>query len=264
MIKKCFSTLGCHDRSLEEVLSLAKKYGISALEVRGLNGVLDNGEIPYFSLKQAEETKGLFASYGVKPLILGTTCMFHNEAKYKAAICEGRTAIERAGLIGFKGIRVFGDHIEGNERVCLSRIAEGISRLCSYAELFGIKVYLEVHGEINIIPRLEQIIEFNKDNAAFGLIWDVCHTRKTHPDWKSFYKRFKPYVEHVHFKDVTEDGHVIPGEGIMPLREIADYLVKDGYEGYFSLEWERKWHPELPPIEAALDGYISVLEGEKG
>jgi len=41
---------------------------------------------------------------------------------------------------------------------------------------------------------------------------------------------------------------------------MADYLDKQGYEGYFSLEWEKKWHPELPVIEDALDALVEVLE----
>ena len=37
-MKLCFSTLGCHDRTLEEIFSLAKKFNIDALEIRGVNG----------------------------------------------------------------------------------------------------------------------------------------------------------------------------------------------------------------------------------
>ena len=37
-------------------------------------------------------------------------------------------------------------------------------------------------------------------------------------------------------------------------------LIEDGYTGYFSLEWERKWEPELEPIEIALEHYKKLLE----
>jgi beta-glucosidase len=29
-------------------------------------------------------------------------------------------------------------------------------------------------------------------------------------------------------------------------------LTRDGYTGCVSLEWERKWHPYLPPLRDAL------------
>lgn len=259
MIKKCFSTLGCHDRSLREVLSLAEKYGIDALEVRGLDGIIDNGEIPCFKNENIEAARTAFAEYGVTPLVLGTSCMFHDGESLKKAMSEGRTAIGIAAKAGFKAVRVFGDRIVGEESECISRIAEGIRELCDYAKGYGVKVYHEIHGEINTMPFLDRIVEVNGDSEAFAFIWDVCHTRKTHPNWREFYEHFKPYIAHVHMKDVTEKGHVIPGQGIMPLKEIADYLTADGYDGYFSLEWERKWHPELPKIEDALDGYFVTL-----
>ena len=259
MIKKCFSTLGCHDRSLDEILSLCRRYGIDAVEIRGIDGILDNGQIPCFFDENIEDTKAKFSSYGVTPLVLGTTCMFHDVEAYNKAMVEGKTAIEIASKVGFKAIRVFGDHIVGDEAECVSLVAKGIRELCDYAEGYGVKVYHEVHGEFNTVSRLDRVAEVCADSPAFAFIWDVCHTRKTHPDWQSFYEHFKSHIEHVHFKDVTEAGHVIPGQGIIPIREIAKHLEKDGYSGYFSLEWERKWHPELPIVEEALDGYFTLI-----
>ena len=37
-------------------------------------------------------------------------------------------------------------------------------------------------------------------------------------------------------------------------------LLSDGYKGAFSLEWEKKWHPELPPVETALERFVSLAE----
>lgn len=33
------------------------------------------------------------------------------------------------------------------------------------------------------------------------------------------------------------------GEGVIPIKEIVKTLESDGYSGYMSLEWEKKWHP---------------------
>lgn len=40
-MKFCFSTLGCTERGLCEVLTLAKKYSIDALELHALEDALD-------------------------------------------------------------------------------------------------------------------------------------------------------------------------------------------------------------------------------
>ena len=49
------------------------------------------------------------------------------------------------------------------------------------------------------------------------------------------------------------------GEGSIPIGDIVSTLLNDGYDGYFSLEWEKKWHPELPEIEEALKAYVSMM-----
>ena len=258
-MKLCFSTLGCHDYSLEEILSLAKNHGIDALEIRGISGELDNKKITCFSKEEASETKKAFARLGVRPLVLGTSCMFHDSVKYEDAISEGLAALKIASRIGFSAIRVFGDRIEGDEEECLARIANGILALCKEAKSLDVSVFLEVHGEINTVERIGRIVAACSDSPAFGLIWDVRHTRNT-CDPKEFYEHFAPYIRHVHFKDIKGTEHVLPGDGALPLKGIAEMMLEGGYDGHFSLEWERKWHPELPPIEEALDAYTSLLK----
>lgn len=259
-MKLCFSTLGCHDHSLEEILSLAKNHGIDALEIRGISGELDNEKIACFSKEEASETKKAFARLGVRPLVLGTSCAFHDLSKYEAALAEGYAAIEIASRIGFSAIRVFGDRTLGDEAECIDRVCEGVLSLCRYAERFGVDVYLEVHGEFNTEERLLLVIERCGAHPRFGLIWDACHTRNTFPDPRVFYDRFAPYIRHVHLKDIKGEKHMFPGEGTLPLKQIAVYLTERGYGGYFSLEWERKWHPELPPIEEALERYLCIMK----
>ena len=33
-------------------------------------------------------------------------------------------------------------------------------------------------------------------------------------------------------------------------------LLDDGYDGYFALEWEKKWHPDLPEPEVEYPHFI--------
>ena len=75
-----------------------------------------------------------------------------------------------------------------------------------------------------------------------------------------FYRFVRPYLKHVHIKDRTAENQlVLIGDGIVPIVPIAKQLLSDGYDGYFSLEWEKKWHPELPNIRTALDSFVKVM-----
>ena len=63
----------------------------------------------------------------------------------------------------------------------------------------------------------------------------------------------------VHVKDarrVAPDSNawqlVLLGEGEVPVREQLQALRQYGYEGYVSVEWEKKWRPELAGPEVAI------------
>ena len=261
MIKWCFSTLGCTDRSLTDVLSLAKRYGITALEVRGIGGELDNGKIVDFLPQNKDATKNAFNDAGVLPLILGTSVSFHNEDAYHKNFSDAECALEIAERIGFSAIRVFGNSLVGDEGACIFRVASAIRELCIEADKKNISVFLEVHGDFNTAGRILPIVERCSDLKSFGLIWDICHTHLTYgKEWKNFYDLLAPYIRHVHVKDVKDGKHVLPGDGELPIVEIADYLISNGYDGYFSLEWEKYWRKELPDVEIALDKLFSLFK----
>jgi fatty-acyl-CoA synthase len=43
------------------------------------------------------------------------------------------------------------------------------------------------------------------------------------------------------------------------VREILEALRRFGYGGYVTVEWEKKWHPELAEPEVALPQHIAWL-----
>ena len=73
-----------------------------------------------------------------------------------------------------------------------------------------------------------------------------------------------PMIRHVHVKDAVIVGggrrSVVPGTGTDPWPEVVHALQAGGYDGHYSLEYERRWLPDLPPAEIALPIGISFLE----
>jgi len=260
-INRCFSTLGCADRSLSEILALAKQYSIPAIEVRGIGGELRNEMIPDFAPANAENTKRSFEAAGVRPLVLGTSVSFHDINEYEKNMEEGKRALEIVERIGFSAIRVFGNRISGDEKECVSRVAKGIRELSLYAENTGVSVFLEVHGDFNTPDRLLPVTELCGDFDSFGLIWDICHTHNVYgKNWQKFYDTFAPFIRHVHIKDIKAGQLVLPGEGELEIVRMIHYMNSKGYKGYFSLEWEKHWHKELPEIEQAIEKLEALFE----
>jgi sugar phosphate isomerase/epimerase len=49
------------------------------------------------------------------------------------------------------------------------------------------------------------------------------------------------------------------GQGEVPVREMLDLLDRGGYQGWISVEWEKRWHPEIEDPELALPQHIELL-----
>ena len=190
----------------------------------------------------------------IKPLILGTSCKFHDPDAVDKNITKAKTEIEIAQRMGFKAIRVFGNLIGEDEMQCIQRVACALDQVCEYAKQKNIQVYLEVHGDFNTVDRLNILIEMMQNKDNFALIWDIYHTHYVAGyEWKHFYEAMKQWIVHVHIKDAKGKELTLPSMGELPIIPVLQHMINDGYNGWFSLEWERKWFPELPELEVALD-----------
>ena len=127
----CFSTLGCADRDLPAVLSLCREYGMNAVELRGLDGELDFRRMPAFAPDRIEETRKQLASAGVVPLVLGSSCAFHDPSLWQNAVDEGATVVRTAAALGAMGVRVFGNRAVGEHPA--APVIEGIEAVLAAA-----------------------------------------------------------------------------------------------------------------------------------
>lgn len=267
-MKLSFTTLGCPAWSFAKILDEARKMGFDGIEVRGVNGVMRAEEIEMFSPESAEETKAQLRAHGLEAIGFGTSASFHDEARYEGAIDEGRKAIDVCHRMGFPFIRVFGDRIAapGEREAVIGRVVSGMGELCDYAEGKNVQVLLEVHGEFNTVENVRPIIDALGGKEAFGILWDIEHSDKVYgDDWLVFYRAIQPHILHTHIKDYHRkaDGGFelcLVGEGDIPIVDIVKQLRADGYDGYYSLEWEKKWVPALEEPEVALPAYKAYME----
>ena len=92
------------------------------------------------------------------------------------------------------------------------------------------------------------------------MLWDAHNTwRATGVDPLDLWPGISKHVVHIHVKDSVSRAsgglpytYVLPGDGEFPMGRLNEALRRDGYANAISLEWERQWHPNLPPIEMAL------------
>ena len=53
--------------------------------------------------------------------------------------------------------------------------------------------------------------------------------------------------------------YVLLGEGTVPIKKMLDMLVKGRYDGYATLEWEKRWHPKILEPEIAFPQYVQKM-----
>lgn len=259
----CFSTLGCSDYTPEQVAALAARFGIEQLEIRGLCGTVKLAQESAFSDAEIARTLAPIRERGQSILVSGSSLRGNDLATGKQTDDDVRAEVALARRMGAKYLRVFPDklnNLEDKEEIRAIAKAIGDAADCAWAE--GITVLMEIHGHLNRVKTVAPLLEVLDGHPGFGILWDIQHSDKIYgDDWETFYTLVRPYVRHVHIKDHRRDGFrlTLPGEGDIPIRAIVDRLSVDGYEGCFSLEWEKLWHPELPPIEEALEKFVGIM-----
>lgn len=262
MLTPCFSTLGCVDYSLDEILALAARFGIPALELRGMEGAIKPEEIPALAPDRIAGTAAKIAA-AVRPAVYGSSIALTDAARDEAKLQSGLAEIDVAAALGFPQLRVFGNrYIDKDEAASVEAAAAVLHTLCAYAAPKGIVILLEVHGDFIHAETFSALFARMEGVDNFGLIWDVAHSDGPYGDnWLPFWRTIAPYTRHIHIKDHRRSPKKLTqlGEGEVPLIPILRQLCADGFDGCVSLEWERKWHPALPPIEEALEHFCAIL-----
>ncbi len=268
-MKLAFATLGCPDWDFMKILTSARDLGYQAIEIRGIEGIMRAEEIPYFKPENEQKTKTLLKEYGVEICGYGSSVKFHDPNTYDANIEEGKQAILVCQRMGIPNMRVFGDRFHDYDHTdVINRAIKGFTELVLFAADKNVNVVHEIHGDFNTLEAVMPVVEALGGYKNFGFIWDIVHSDKIYGDnYAVFYEKIKPYIKHVHIKDhLRNNGDFklcLTGEGDVPIAQIIERLKADGYNGYYSFEWEKKWHPELPDPEVAFPQFIDYLKNKK-
>ena len=263
-----FSTLGSPGWNWIQTLDFAADHGFAAIELRGLQQTMDLSQRPEFQPDRVAQTKSELAARGLAVPCLGASVNLHEQdtAKLGAAMAETRRFIDVASRIGAPYVRVFGnEYPKGMPREAAhAYIARGLRELGEYARPRGVTVLLETHGEFNTSPALVDLMQ-RADSPAVGILWDAHHTFVAKEPTETSVAQLGPWIRHTHLKDSVPAGtgrkYVLTGRGEVPVKQQIEALARTGYKGFYSLEWEKRWHPELDEPEVAFADFAKVASG---
>jgi sugar phosphate isomerase/epimerase len=263
----CFSTLGCPKWEWETILQNAVQAGYTAIELRGIRGEMNLPNSPLFSGSKLAETTQSVRDRGLHIANLGASATLHepDRTKRQLQMDEARRFIELAQKLSAPYVRVFPDKFVTGEdhSATIQRIAEALVELGSFAKGSGVTVLMESHGDFTSSSDLVKVMK-TASQPSVALLWDTHHTYVDGKEAPQLtFGQISGYVRHVHLKDSKPEGngvrYVLTGDGNIPLREIIAVLVRGGYAGYYSFEWEKVWHPEIDEPEAAIPHFAKVM-----
>jgi sugar phosphate isomerase/epimerase len=271
-MKLAFSTLGCPDWDLAEVISGARKHRFDGIELRALSGSLDLPGRDEFAAERIATTRDYLKREGIEICCVDTSCTFHSvDASERAdQVNMALVHADLAAKLGAPLIRVFPDKIQaGAQReqtrdwiaACLHEIAEKMP--------VDVDVALETHGDFARAEAAVEIVEL-ADHPKVKLIWDVANSVAAGDMIEQAARIVQPHLAHIHLRDakpVSGSEHWLPvlaGHGRVSFAEALAAIGKLNYYGYISFEWEKYWHPEIEEPDVALPDFSNAIRNLLG
>jgi sugar phosphate isomerase/epimerase len=246
-----FSNLAAPAWTLERTLDAVREYGYDGLELR----LLDGEPIDPLSLDAGTRraVAAALASAGVQLVCLDTSIELARPFDR-----ELPAALELASEWGAPAVRVF-----GGEAPALDDIARRLEPALGRAEALGVTVALETHDSFSSAALVGELLG-RVDDLRFAALWDMHHPYRVGESPQDVLRALGTRIHLVHVKDARRRGDtwdLVPlGAGEVPVRESLAALRAAGYFGWLTVEWEKRWHPELDEPEVALPRELETLK----
>lgn len=192
-------------------------------------------------------------------------------AARRRSIAEAKGAVDIAVKLGCPAVRILAGHeVPAAERdAALRRLAEALREIGEHARPAGVRLAIENHMDTmatSAAATMEIVRAVDLPNV--GVLYDQGNL--THLGQEEYGPAIDlqwPHIHHVHAKDMlwlgSERRAAVMGDGIVPWPQIVRRLTALGYDGYYSLEYERRWSPDqLPPAEVGMRRGAELLRGE--
>jgi sugar phosphate isomerase/epimerase len=266
MMKLAVTTLGCPEWTLPEIISRVKEYGYDAVELRGLGPDLDLTQSPAFNTPGAiAESKRAFADAGLEICALDSSASFAtaDPAEREKMLSHAKQFVDLALALDCPYVRVFGGATpEGEERSpAVARVAECLLAVGDHAakNAGSVSVLLETHDAYSTGAQVAEVLS-QAQHPNVGCLWDLHHPARHGETARQTYDAIEPYIRMTHVKDSKPGGtYCLLGEGDIPIKEMIQLLHAGGYDGYLSLEWEKRWIAALAPAEEVFPQYAKKL-----
>lgn len=264
-MKLAFTTLACPGWTFEQALDAAQRYGYAGIELRLLDGEILAADL---AADQRLRVLGASRSAGVPICCVDTSVRLAqpDRAARAAQIHDGIAFLELAAMWGAPCIRVFGGPPAGtSDDDAIDAAIECLRPLATRGAELGVAVALETHDAFASGASVARVLSQVPGPGA-GALWDILHPNRVGEPVDQTLQLLGARLLHVHIKDGVRPADSGPnwplallGKGDVPTAGILRAMRDAGYDGWLSVEWEKKWHPEIAEPEVALPQHAEKL-----
>lgn len=255
-LRLAFSTLGCPGWSLERIGEAVREYGYDGIELRLVDGEILAPRPPAVELERIRR-----ALRGVRVAAVDTSIRMASPEPGWEDDLGGYCGVATA--LGSDLIRVFGGTVAPGEGA--AGAAERLRTAGEIAAASGVRVALETHDDFSSARAVSGLLAEVPDPSV-GALWDFHHPYRMGEDPDEVWGLIGARTMLVHVKDAVPDEEertgwrLVPlGEGTVPVQRSLKVVRRGGYQGWISVEWEKKWHPEIAEPEVALPQHAALL-----
>lgn len=269
-MKLSFSTLGCPDFDWPDIYSMAKDFGFKGIELRGLGDDIFSVYAKPFREDNLSKTIAQLKKMRLEIPCLSSGCVLKYADKKEDTIKEIKDYIDLAVKLGTPYIRILGDQSAAPmEELEDATVLSVLRLLIPYAEESNVTLLVETNGVYSDTARLAELLnEAGSDHVA--ALWDIHHPYRFKGETpEQTVQNLGAYIKHVHVKDSVLENDVvvykIMGEGDIPMDAAIRALNSINYEGYYSLEWLKRYAPDLCDAGIVFPNYANYMSqyGEK-
>jgi sugar phosphate isomerase/epimerase len=229
--------------SRDQMIGFMKQLNVMDLNVKDTKD--------HLPVDRSEEAKALadYAAAGIKLHAAGTIYFAKDE---DADIRSKFEYCKRAGI----SVIVAGDPTP-----------ETLPRVEKFVKEYDIRVAIHNHGPEDKLwhSPLDILKAVKNMDPRIGCCIDVGHTVRAGTDVVQAIQEVGPRLFDVHMKDLTnfqsKESQVAVGDGIMPVREIFETLIKTKYKGFVDLEYEVHGDDPMPGVISSFAYMRGVLAG---
>lgn len=282
--------MGTPEYTILEAIELFRKIGLDGAEIV----VQDNykcGLPTECSEKELEMVKRKAEEEGIKIIALTPYNSYFNsldEAVRRREVESLRKVIGYAKYLGAKYIRIYAGNYAATDKdpdgLKMEKLIASMRELGEDAKSAGVMLVMENHfNTMTVSARQSMDVAEAIHHPNVGILYDQANLTFTlQEDYEKAIATQIDQVKYVHVKDLNfksgnhefvsdevshpreEDRNVVTrivGQGCIKWPEILQMMHEHGYEGWLSLEYERRWHPDdIPDASIGMKASADYLK----